>query len=811
MNTSTLTVAALVALCKERRIRGYSGKSKADLVALLDATTAVPATVVVPVTTGPVALSLFSGAGGDTLGLERAGYTVVAFSEFKAPAIQTHQAAFPSSTLLQHAGITDITALPDATFEPYRGRVNVLFGGAPCFVAGTRVLTNEGYMPIEDVTLDHTLMTHTGTFKPIVNLQRKLYDANLYDIRIKYHPEILTATNEHPFYVRERIRHWNNDTRKYFFTFGPPTWKAAKDLTDRDFFGMVVNQASVIPEFTITKPTGRRLNNSVKVVLDDPDQWFMMGYFIGDGWIEDGLKSSGRLRYTIRFAIHQDDKDTVLKRLQKVLKIVDKHWSTGKCDKYGCGDIIWHTILKKFGKYSHGKKIPEWVQDAPPHLIQEFLDGYYAADGCKNRQQIRYTTVSYNLALGVQRLYLKLGNIMSIQKTIRPRTCVIQGRTVNQRDTYVVSGYLEFQRKQSSIIQDGYAWLGPASIECRATPPVVVYNFEVNTDNSYIVDNTIVHNCQGFSHAGKKNPDDPRNELIHQVMRVADIVQPPWILFENVRGLLSRTGRDPVTKTTRPVIDILNDLFNRHGYKITYRVLNATSVGVAQVRQRLLLVAHRGPLYPRLTWPSEEVGIGINPNPNPPIRPFLEAHLTDAMELPAAQIPADLPSRFWIHTDQTDVTGTPHPNLVRLVRGIRNASGKEKAAHPDGPAIIQEPGGLISFGVRKGGYHGEVMDPDRPSKTIICTYNLCPRLFVGLWNPVVNKHWVRCLTVQELAQIQGFPADYPWRGTTKEAIIQIGNAVPPPLVEHLAKALDHATFHAEPDYKGVGGEDEEEE
>lgn len=454
MDTSTLTVAALVALCKERRIRGYSGKSKADLVALLTTATAVTAATAattvaaIPVTTGPIALSLFSGAGGDTLGLERAGYTVVAFSEFKAPAIQTHQAAFPSSTLLQHAGTTDITALPDATFEPYRGRVQVLFNGSP---------------------------------------------------------------------------------------------------------------------------------------------------------------------------------------------------------------------------------------------------------------------------------------------------------------------------------------------------------------------------CQGFSHAGKKNPDDPRNELIHQVMRVADIVQPPWILFENVRGLLSRTGRDPVTKTTRPVIDILKDLFDRHGYKITYRVLNATSVGVAQVRQRLLLAAHRGPLYPRLPWPSEEGWIGIGIHPNPPIRPFLEAHLTDAMELPVAQIPADLPARVWIHTDQTNVTGTPHPNLVRLVRGIRNASSKEKAAHPEGPAIIQEPGGLISFGVRKGGYHGEVMDPDRPSKTIICTYNLCPRLFVGLWNPAIGTRWVRCLTVRELAQIQGFPADYPWRGTTKEAIIQIGNAVPPPLVEHLAKALDHATFHAEPDYKGVGGEEDEEE
>ena len=800
----TFTVTALVALCKERRVRGYSGKSKADLIRLLGETPVVePIGVTLP-EEGLIALSLFSGAGGDTLGLERAGYTVAAFSEFKKSAIDTHQAAFSSSTLLSHAGSTDITEIPNSVFEPYRGRVNVLFGGAPCFVAGTRVLTNEGYMPIEDVTLHHTLMTHTGLFKPIVNLQRKTYDEALYDIRIKYHPEILTATNEHPFYVRERIRHWNNDIRQYVFTFGTPTWKAAKDLTDRDYFGMVVNQASVIPEFTIIRKINNYHSENIHVVLDHPDQWFLMGYFIGDGWIEDERKKNGNLRHIIRFAIHQDDKETVLKRLQKVLNLTDVHCSTGKCDKYGCNNIVWYTIFKKFGKYAHGKKIPEWVQDAPPHLIQEFLDGYYAADGCNHKTHIRYTTVSYNLAFGVQRLYLKLGRIISIQKTIRPRTCVIEGRTVNQRDTYEVAAYLELQRKQSSIIQDGYAWLGPASITCRATAPVTVYNFEVDTDNSYIVDNTIVHNCQGFSHAGKKNPDDPRNELVHQVMRVADIVQPSWILFENVRGLLSRTGRDPATRVDRPVIDILKDLFERHGYKMTYRVVNVTSVGVAQIRQRLIIAAHRGPLYPRLTWPPE-------PGNDPPsIRPFLESHLVDAMELPAAQVPADLSEHYWIRTEETEVSGTPHPNLVRLVRGIRNASGKEKAANPDSPAIIQEPEGLISFGVRKGGYHGEVMNPDRPSKTIICTYNLCPRLFVGLWNPVTGRRWVRCLTVRELGQIQGFPADYPWRGTAKEAIIQIGNAVPPPLAEFVGRALKSATFHTDPDVSGVGGDDDEE-
>jgi len=42
------------------------------------------------------AISLFSGAGGDTLGLEKAGVDVVGFVEWAEPMIQTHLANFPN-------------------------------------------------------------------------------------------------------------------------------------------------------------------------------------------------------------------------------------------------------------------------------------------------------------------------------------------------------------------------------------------------------------------------------------------------------------------------------------------------------------------------------------------------------------------------------------------------------------------------------------------------------------------------------------------------------------------------------------------
>jgi site-specific DNA-cytosine methylase len=56
------------------------------------------------------------------------------------------------------------------------------------------------------------------------------------------------------------------------------------------------------------------------------------------------------------------------------------------------------------------------------------------------------------------------------------------------------------------------------------------------------------------------------------------------------------------------------------------------------------------------------------------------------------------------------------------------------------------------------------------------------------------KYWVRCLSVKELAQIQGFPAEYQWQGNEKEIITQIGNAVPPALCEAVIRSLPNIVY-----------------
>jgi DNA (cytosine-5)-methyltransferase 1 len=300
--------------------------------------------------------------------------------------------------------------------------------------------------------------------------------------------------------------------------------------------------------------------------------------------------------------------------------------------------------------------------------------------------------------------------------------------------------------------------------------------------------------CQGWSNAGKKKIDDPRNELVNEFARAIKLTHPKWIIGENVAGLLSRKGKDPVTGKIRPGIDIIRDLFARIGYNITYKVLKATDFGVPQERKRLIIVGCKAELgYPHMPWDSL---VAPTLPQNKSIRGFLETHLDGAVEFDEDNIPDGLSPHYWITTTATKATGKPHPNLIRLANGIRNKSSKEKEDGDDSPLTIE--GGLISFGVRKSAYHGQVLDPDMPSKTIICTYGSCPRLFVGLYNPDEGKYWVRCLSVKELGQIQGFPANYQWQGNEKEIITQIGNAVPPALCESVVRTLPNIVFKEEP-------------
>jgi DNA (cytosine-5)-methyltransferase 1 len=380
--------------------------------------------------------------------------------------------------------------------------------GFPCFIEGTKVLTNSGYKNIEDVLLEDKLLTHMGIFQNILNLQRKICCGDIYNIKIKYHSEQISCTEEHPFYVREKTRKWNSQTKKYDSHYKEPEWKPANKLGDSDYYGMVINTTSIIPEFTFEK----------KVVLYDKKQWYMLGYYAKN---------------------RQDNQINSPNILQN--------------------------ILKEFVNNDNDWTIPEWVHNAPIEFIQEFIKG------CMKACESQIISVSYNFAYGLQRLYLKLGYIYSVKK---------------QEDMYIL-----IEKKDSNaFIENNYAWFPVSDIQITKTTNTPVYNFEVENDNSYIVENIIVHNCQPFSNGGKKKTfEDERGLLFDEIMRIAREKKPRFLFLENVKHILKVSNGE--------VIEYIKAKICNLGYKLQIFEISPHNYGIPQQRERVYFVCVRNDIY----------------------------------------------------------------------------------------------------------------------------------------------------------------------------------------------------------------------
>jgi site-specific DNA-cytosine methylase len=75
------------------------------------------------------AVSLFSGVGGDTLGMTQAGCKVIGYNEINPNFCKSHNLNFTDCELISNDKITDISKLTDETFDKFKGKTDILFAG----------------------------------------------------------------------------------------------------------------------------------------------------------------------------------------------------------------------------------------------------------------------------------------------------------------------------------------------------------------------------------------------------------------------------------------------------------------------------------------------------------------------------------------------------------------------------------------------------------------------------------------------------------------------------------------------------------
>ena len=111
--------------------------------------------------------SLFSGSGGFELAGLLAGIKPIWNSDIEPFAVRVTTKRLPE---VKHYG--DVSTLNGAELEP----VDVITFGSPCFPEGTLVMTETGYLPIEDVEVGMKVLTHMGRWRTVTAAGAKYGD-----------------------------------------------------------------------------------------------------------------------------------------------------------------------------------------------------------------------------------------------------------------------------------------------------------------------------------------------------------------------------------------------------------------------------------------------------------------------------------------------------------------------------------------------------------------------------------------------------------------------------------------------------------
>ena len=471
--------------------------------------------------------------------------------------------------------------LPDFDFMTY---------SFPCFIEGTLVLTSNGYKPIEDITENDYVLTHTNTYqkvvKPMVNEANHIYKLSTMA------SEDLFVTEEHPFYVRKRERKWNNERRSYDRVFHKPEWIKTKDLDKSYYVGCAINQKSELPKWDGVEFNGawghKVQKNELCDLFEKNEFWWLVGRFIGDGWTRNYKTDKFHdERVIICCGKHKKDEIVeVLDRLPFNYSVVEER----TVYKFHIVNKELTRFLYQFGKGANNKHLTSDVINLPVDLLESFLEGYTSSDGYITEDGlIKISSVSQKLIYDTAQCIMKVyKRPVSVYLTKRKPTCVIEGRTVNQKDTYTVTFKKVKNKQDKAFYEDGYVWCPINNIE-KLDYNGLVYNMEVENDNSYVVQNIIVHNCTDISVAGRKDgviKGQTRSGLLYECEKVIEYKRPKYLLLENVKNL--------VGKQFKSQFDEWLEYLETLGYTNYWKVLNSKSFGVPQNRERVFVLSILG-------------------------------------------------------------------------------------------------------------------------------------------------------------------------------------------------------------------------
>ena len=232
--------------------------------------------------------------------------------------------------------------------------------------------------------------------------------------------------------------------------------------------------------------------------------------------------------------------------------------------------------------------------------------------------------------------------------------------------------------------------------------------------------------CQSFSTVNPtKDTNDDRANLYKQVVRFLEEKRPKYFICENVKGLL--------TLQKGGIIKKIVEEFESVGYSVQYKLMKAVEFGVPQRRERVFIVGVR-----------RDVDCDFR---------FPEAVCGEKKYVPLKKV-----------VKQLEIPEQKYYFSEKAVLGMKNAKNNMK--------------------------RGLWQNLEAPCLTV--TSHLA-KVSMNSRDPILlvdaEKELYRRFTPREAARIQSFPDSFVLNDSELKSYRQIGNAIPPVMMWHVAKAL----------------------
>lgn len=287
--------------------------------------------------------------------------------------------------------------------------------------------------------------------------------------------------------------------------------------------------------------------------------------------------------------------------------------------------------------------------------------------------------------------------------------------------------------------------------------------------------------CQAYSLVGRavssnNMATDPRNFLYIQYVKFLQHYKPKMFIFENVPGIL--TAQKGETFKT-----ILSE-FNRIGYEVDYKILNASDFGVLQNRRRVIIMGWKKEYsleYPNFNDCNIDMDVTVSDI------------LSDLSALERGQEKNEYISenneylRLSGIRNEKDVL-THHicrkhnENDIEIYKRVIKAWNDHhtRIKYTDLPDKLKTHKNVTAFLDRYKVVAGDI----RCSHTMIAHISKDGHYFI---HPDIEQ--CRSISVREAARIQSFPDSYYFEGSRAAKYVQIGNAVPPLMARGLANKI----------------------